>query len=63
MTNRHGESSLNAYRKARPDRMPCPCWCEQTFVLLTQNEVYAGRTRSCGRRECDSEEARVNARA
>lgn len=33
------------------------CWCEATVVHVPAEAVKAGRTASCGRRECHEPEA------
>lgn len=41
-----------------PAEFRATCWGEHTTVEVTPAEVKAGRTRSCGRSDCGTEEER-----
>lgn len=35
-----------------PSVLPVNCWCERRLLLVPKPRVLAGRTGSCGRRDC-----------
>lgn len=37
---------------AKPGQVPVTCWCEDRIVLVTERDVFEGRTRTCGRPAC-----------
>ena len=38
----------------RPGWLGVTCWCQRLYVLVPSGHVRAGRTRSCGRPDCQA---------
>lgn len=41
-----------AHTRRADGMLPVTCWCEATIVHVSEDDVAAGITASCGRRDC-----------